>query len=109
LSVANFGANRLVRTFSHRIRRWTLLLVGAVSFNQVLRTVGGSFGSALAGAVLAANLAPDLLPTEGGIKLALAVGAIGCAVLFAALLVSHVMSRPPTPTSEPAERHSSRL
>ncbi|MDJ0417605.1 MFS transporter [Rhodococcus opacus] len=163
LSVASFGANRLVRAVSHRIRMRTLLLVGAglvtassvllwvahnalweiligmlgfgagmgmtyaampaliarsvadtelgsaVSFNQVLRTVGGSFGSALAGAVLAANLAPDLLPTENGIRLALAVGAIGCAVVFVALLVNHVMSRPPTPLSEPADARISRL
>lgn len=45
-------------------------LGSAVSFNQVLRTVGGSFGSAVSGAVLAAHLAPDLHPTEAGIKLA---------------------------------------
>ena len=83
-------------------------LGSAVSFNQVLRTVGGSFGSAVAGAVLAANLAPDLHPTEGGIKTALAVGAVGCAVVFAALLVNNVMSRPPAPTSEPADAGGSR-
>ena len=77
-------------------------LGSAVSFNQVLRTVGGSFGSAVAGAVLAANLAPDLHPTESGISLALAIGAIGCAVVFAALLVNHVMSRPPMSTPPPA-------
>ncbi|NGP07774.1 MFS transporter [Rhodococcus sp. 14C212] len=163
LSVASFGANRLVRALSHRIRMRTLLLLGAalvtassvllwfahtalwdiligmfgfgagmgmtyaampaliarsvadtelgsaVSFNQVLRTVGGSFGSAIAGAVLAANLAPDLHPTEHGIKLALALGALGCAVVFAALLVNHVISRPPTPTSTPADPRVGRL
>ncbi|MFF2108503.1 MFS transporter [Rhodococcus koreensis] len=162
LSVASFGANRLVRALSQRVRMRTLLLSGAglvtassvllwfahdelweiligmfgfgmgmgmtyaampaliarsvadtelgsaASFNQVLRTVGGSFGSAVAGAVLAANLAPDLHPTEGGIKTALAVGAIGCAVVFAALLVNNVMSRPPAPASEPADARVSR-
>jgi MFS family permease len=151
LSVASFGANRLVRAVSHRIRMRTLLLLGAglvtassmflwgahdalweiligmlgfgagmgmtyaampsliarsvadtelgsaVSFNQVLRTVGGSFGSAVAGAVLAANLAPDLLPTETGIAHALAIGSIGCAIVFAALLVNYVKSRLPSP------------
>jgi MFS family permease len=162
LSVASFGANRLVRTVAHRIRMRTLLLVGAglvtalsvllwadhhalweiligildfgagmgmtytampaliarsvadtelgsaVSFNQVLHTVGDSFGSAVTGAVLAANLAPDLLPTESGIRLALAVGAIGCAAVFAALLVNYVKSRLPAPTSEPADASVSR-
>jgi MFS family permease len=65
-------------------------LGSAVSFNQVLRTVGGSFGSAVSGAVLAAHLAPNLHPTETGIEVALALGALGCAVVFAALVVNRV-------------------
>ena len=67
-------------------------LGSAVSFNQVLRTVGGSIGSAIAGAVLAANLAPDLHPTTKGIDLTLALGAIGCAVVFVALLTHQLSS-----------------
>ena len=146
LSVGSFGANRVVRLVSHRIRVRTLLLVGAgiftvssvhlwldhnslweiligmlgfgigmgtayaampslitrsvadtalgsaVSFNQVLRTVGGAFGSALSGAVLAAHMNTDRHPTEHGIELALGIGAIGCALVFAALIINHVKS-----------------
>ncbi|QSE86064.1 MFS transporter [Rhodococcus koreensis] len=80
-------------------------LGSAVSFNQVLRTVGGSFGSAVSGAVLAAHLAPDLHPTEAGIKLALALGAFGCAVVFAALLVNRLMT-PGKPTVNPGNSGS---
>jgi hypothetical protein len=119
LSAGSFGANRLVRVISHRIRLGTLLLLGAglvtaaslimwlaavncgkswsecslsgrewvcrtrampaiiakgvadialrgaVSFNQVLRTVGWAFGSAVSGAVLATHMAPALHPTGG--------------------------------------------
>ncbi|MCU1482284.1 MAG: putative transporter [Subtercola sp.] len=61
-------------------------LGSAVSFNQVLRTVGGSFGSAISAAVLAAHLTPDQQhPTGQGIDLSLAIGAILCTVVFAAL------------------------
>ena len=66
-------------------------LGSAVSFNQVLRTVGGSFGSALSGAVLAAHLSADLRPADSGITLALALGACGSALVFAALAVNHVL------------------
>jgi predicted MFS family arabinose efflux permease len=65
----------------------TAELGSAVSFNQVLRTVGGSFGSAISGAVLAANLGPDRHASGSGINIALAVGAIGCATVFAALVI----------------------
>lgn len=63
----------------------------AVSFNQVLRTVGGTFGSAISGAVLAAHMGNGLHPTGGGIQLGLAVGAIGCAAMFVALAINHVV------------------
>ncbi|CAN5341014.1 MFS transporter [soil metagenome] len=66
----------------------TAELGSAVSFNQVLRTVGGSFGSAISGAVLAAHLAPDQHPTEQGINISLAIGAIGCAVVCLALVIN---------------------
>ncbi len=68
-------------------------LGSAVSFNQVLRTVGGAFGSALSGAVLAAHMGADLHPTDGGITLAFALGACGSMIVFAALAVNHVRSR----------------
>lgn len=62
-------------------------LGSAVSFNQVLRTVGGSFGSAISGAVLAAHLGLDGQPTSNGIFVALAVSAIGCAAVLIGLLL----------------------
>ncbi|MDV6271131.1 MFS transporter [Rhodococcus globerulus] len=147
LSIGSFGANRLVRVVSHRIRLRTLLLVGAglvavssllmwsvhaelweilvgmfgfgagmgmtyaampaliarsvadtalgsaVSFNQLLRSVGGAFGSAIAGTVLAAQLSPDSLPTGDGINMALAISAIGCTMVFSALVVNYLASR----------------
>ncbi|MGH8882176.1 MAG: MFS transporter, partial [Stackebrandtia sp.] len=68
-------------------------LGSAVSFNQVLRTVGGAFGSALSGAVLAAHLGADLHPTDTGITLALALGACGSAIVFVALSGNYVRSR----------------
>ncbi|WP_037157770.1 MFS transporter [Rhodococcoides fascians] len=68
-------------------------LGSAVSFNQVLRTVGGSFGSALSGAVLAAHLASDSRPSESGIDMAFAIGALGCCVVFLALVTNHVASK----------------
>ncbi|WP_280416840.1 MFS transporter [Nocardia carnea] len=68
-------------------------LGSAVSFNQVLRTVGGAFGSAASGAVLAAHLGSDLHPSDTGITLALALGVCGCAIVFAALSANYVHSR----------------
>ncbi|WP_268744232.1 MFS transporter [Paeniglutamicibacter gangotriensis] len=59
-------------------------LGSSASFNQVLRTVGSSFGTAIAGAVLAANMGPDMHSTDTGITLTLAIGAILCLVVFAA-------------------------
>lgn len=67
-------------------------LGSAVSFNQVLRTVGGSFGSAISGAVLAAHLGADQNPTPTGIDLALAISAVACAVVLLALVVNHVIT-----------------
>ncbi|AKS36470.1 MFS transporter [Mycolicibacterium goodii] len=65
-------------------------LGSAVSFNQVLRTVGGTFGSAVSGAVLATHMAPDLHPTEGGIALALEISAIGSAVVLLGISVNSI-------------------
>jgi predicted MFS family arabinose efflux permease len=61
----------------------------AVALNQVLRTLGGSVGSATVGAVLAgATLRGELLPAEHGYTLAFAGTAVGCALLAVVLLVS---------------------
>lgn len=62
-------------------------LGSSVSFNQVLRTVGSSFGTAVAGAVLAANMGPQMHSTDTGITLTLAIGAVLCMAVFAALLI----------------------
>jgi MFS family permease len=75
-------------------------LGSSVSFNQVLRTVGSSFGTAVSGAVLAANMAPDLHPTGQGISATLEIGALLCAAVFAALLVHALITRArPTATN----------
>nr|WP_262927791.1 MFS transporter [Microbacterium sp. NIBRBAC000506063] len=68
-------------------------LGGAVSFNQVLRTVGGSFGSAITSSVIAANLAPDRYPSSGGVVLALSAGAAICVAVLVALVASAGRSR----------------
>ncbi len=70
----------------------TAELGSAVSFNQVLRTVGGAVGSAVSGAVVAAHLAPDLNPTNTGISRALSLSAIGSALIFAALGANYLMA-----------------
>ena len=71
----------------------TAELGSTVSFNQVLRTVGGSIGSAIVGAVLAMNLAPDLEPTSGGIDLALLIAAGGCGAVLVLLLGNRLVRR----------------
>lgn len=68
-------------------------LGSAVSFNQVLRTVGGSIGSAVAGAVLAAHMSGDGHPTGTGITLTLALGVAGCAAVFIGLVVHRLRTR----------------
>jgi MFS family permease len=73
----------------------TAELGSSVSFNQVLRTVGSSFGTAVAGAVLAAHMTPDLHPSGAGISATLGIGAVLCAVVFIALLVHTLVSRSP--------------
>jgi MFS family permease len=63
----------------------------ALSFNQVLRYVGGSVGSALCGSVLAAHTAPGhLLPAERGFDVA---ALIGCSVLVVAGVLSFGLGR----------------
>lgn len=59
----------------------------AVSFNQVLRTVGGAAGSALVGSILAAR-------HDGhGITVALGVAAVATTVVAAALIVNQAARR----------------
>jgi len=68
----------------------------AVAFNAVLRTVGGSIGSAITGAVLAwSTLTGSTLPDEHGYTVIFAMSAVGCAVLVTALLVVPVLLRRP--------------
>ncbi|CAM5674302.1 MFS transporter [Kitasatospora aureofaciens] len=63
----------------------------AVSFNQLLRTIGYSTGSALCGAVLQAHTAPGrLLPTDSGYRDA---ALISCAVWVAVGLITIVLPR----------------
>ncbi|WP_441249398.1 MFS transporter [Kitasatospora sp. McL0602] len=67
----------------------------AISFNQVLRYVGYSTGSALSAAVLQARTLPgELLPSGSGYTVA---ALIGCAVSAAAVLVAVVLPRRAAP------------
>lgn len=68
-------------------------LGSAVSFNQVLRTVGGAVGAAVSAAVLAAHPSGTPYSTEAGITAAFAVGVICCAVVMLALLAHLVRGR----------------
>jgi MFS family permease len=71
----------------------TVELGSSVSFNQVLRTVGSSFGTAVAGAILAADMTPDLHPSGSGISATFEIGAVLCVVVFVALLAHTVTTR----------------
>ncbi|AVL99075.1 MFS transporter [Gordonia iterans] len=63
----------------------------AVSFNQVLRTVGGAVGSATVGSILAAS------PGQHGIAVALGVAAVTASAVCAALVVNQIrIGRNPT-------------
>lgn len=62
-------------------------LGSSVSFNQVLRTVGGALGASLSGAVLAAHPSGGTYSTETGITDAYLLGVGCCAVVFCALTV----------------------
>lgn len=61
-------------------------LGSSVSFNQVLRTVGSSFGTAFSGAILAGNMGSGGHSTDAGITGAFALGAAVCIVVMVALL-----------------------
>lgn len=68
-------------------------LGSSVSFNQVLRTVGSSVGTAVSAAVIAAHLGPDGSPTDAGISSTFGVGALVCLVVFVVLAVRSVNLR----------------
>lgn len=68
-------------------------LGSAVSFNQVLRTVGGAVGAALSAAVLAAHPSGSTYSTDEGITMAFGVGVICCAAVMLALVVHAVLGR----------------
>ena len=68
-------------------------LGSAVSFNQVLRTIGGSLGAAVAGAVIAAHLAPGPAgPPAEGIELTFLIAAVACGLVFLGLATHAVLS-----------------
>jgi predicted MFS family arabinose efflux permease len=72
----------------------------SIALNQVLRTLGGSIGSAATGAVLAsATVHGSLLPSDRGYTLAFAGTAVGCALLATLLFVGPRIGR----RSAPAE------
>jgi len=69
-------------------------LGSAVSFNQVLRTVGGAVGAAISAAVLASHPSTSTYSTEEGITMAFGVGVLCCAAVMVALMVHAVVGRP---------------
>ncbi|ASN38031.1 MFS transporter [Arthrobacter sp. 7749] len=68
-------------------------LGSSVSFNQVLRTIGSSFGTAISGAVIAAHTGSDHHATGTGINLSFEIGAVLCLVVFVSLLVNAGVKR----------------
>ncbi|WP_411731278.1 MFS transporter [Paeniglutamicibacter sp.] len=68
-------------------------LGSSVSFNQVLRTIGSSFGTAISGAVIAAHTSADHHATAAGIDLTFEIGAVLCLVVFLALIINGVATR----------------
>ncbi|TCJ70898.1 UNVERIFIED_ORG: MFS transporter [Dietzia maris] len=68
-------------------------LGSAVSFNQVLRTVGGAVGAALSAAVLAAHPSDSAYSTDEGITMAFGVGVICCATVMLALVLHAIAGR----------------
>ncbi|WP_417218483.1 MFS transporter [Arthrobacter sp.] len=69
-------------------------LGSSVSFNQVLRTVGSSFGTAVSAAIFATHLEPDLRPSSAGITTAFGLGAALCTAVFLVLLAHRFIHRP---------------
>jgi EmrB/QacA subfamily drug resistance transporter len=87
----------------------------ATGINTVMRTVGGSFGAAIATAILAGSTTAGGLPTEGAYTAAFAFSAVaGLAAVGAALLVPGPSARPsggeavPSPVKVTTEPHGTR-
>lgn len=68
-------------------------LGSSVSFNQVLRTIGSSFGTAVSGAIIAVHSTGSRQPTGAGITMTFKVGAIVCLLLSAALLADPLLKK----------------
>ncbi len=68
-------------------------LGSSVSFNQVLRTVGSSLGTAVSAAVIAVHLDRDGSATDAGITSTFGVGALVCLLVFVVLAVRTVNAR----------------
>ncbi|MFS3127424.1 MFS transporter [Nocardioides sp. Bht2] len=68
-------------------------LGSSVSFNQVLRTVGSSFGTAVSAAVLAAHAGPGGAATDAGIAGTFQVSALLCGAVFVVLAAHRLVFR----------------
>lgn len=68
-------------------------LGSSVSFNQVLRTIGSSFGTAISGAVIAAHSSADHHATAAAINITFEIGAVLCVLVFAALMINAAVTR----------------
>ncbi|MFF2318187.1 MFS transporter [Arthrobacter sp. NPDC058097] len=68
-------------------------LGSSVSFNQVLRTIGSSFGTAASAAVIAARSTDAHQPSAQGINTTFEIGAILCLLLSAALLTNSLLKK----------------
>ena len=66
-------------------------LGSSVSFNQVLRTIGSSFGTAACAAIFAVSATPSGQTTDAGISGAFGLGALLCLGVFLALMVHAVV------------------
>lgn len=80
-------------------------LGSAVSFNQVLRTVGGAAGAAISAAVLAAHPSESTYSTGEGITMAFGVGVVCCAVVMVALIAHQVRATLQRARRTPEERN----
>ncbi len=68
-------------------------LGSSVSFNQVLRTVGSSFGTAIAAAIMASSATADGRAGASGITMTFELGAVVCLVVCAALLTKPLVTK----------------
>ncbi len=99
MGVAGYGVGSVFATVPTLIVRAVPAAVtsSAISFNQVLRTIGFAAGSALAGLVLqAATPAGQALPADSGYTVAALLGA---GVLLITIIVTVVL-RPRTPAAD---------